>query len=116
MAVHHHALSWRTFFWTVSGILIGVVLDQLAVCVWKYVLHKGLIAEQEVILFAACMIFAVIGALLISMVFEKKASQYYAGYDTKPRREILFWLLLNGGAAILLYFLVRWQDLHRLQN
>jgi ABC-type Fe3+ transport system permease subunit len=116
VAIRHHALSWREILWTVSGILLGVTLDQLAVCVWRYLLHRQLTSEQEVILFAACLIPAVIGALLIGMRFRENAKQYRAGYDTKPRREGLLWLLLNGGATVLLYFLLRWQDLHRLQN
>ena len=121
---HRHALSWREFFWICSGIWLGVVLSQLAAYVWKYPLHKRLAAEHEVILFAGCVIACVIGSCIISMVFSRKhksaAADVSAGYEAKPRslllREILLYLLLNGGAGILMFFLLRWEDLHRLQN
>lgn len=101
-----------------------MVLNQLAGYVWKYALHKWLSAEQEVILFAVCMILCITGACIISMVYSKQyknaAADCNAGYEAKPRRqllrEILLYLLLNGGAGILMVFLLRWEDLHRLQN
>lgn len=120
----HRGTTWRDLFWICSGCWLGVVLNQLAGYVWKYALHKWLSAEQEVILFSVCIILCVTGACIISMVCAKQSKNAAAdrkvGYEAKPHRqllrEILLYLFLNVGAGILMFFLLRREDLHRLQN
>ena len=124
MAIRGHRTPWRDFFWAVSGCWLGIVLTQLAGSVWKYALHKRLSDEAEVILFVICVILCVIAACIINMVFSKKyktaRTDDRAGYEAAPMRqllrEILVFVLLNGGAGVLMFFLLRWEDLHRLQN
>ena len=122
--LHRQALSLRSFFWICSGIWLSAVLNQLAACVWKYLLHRRLSGEQEVILFAACVIACTVGGCITAAILSERhksaADDAANGYETKPRLrllpEICIYLLLNGGAGILMFFLLRWEDLHRLQN
>ena len=87
-------------------------------------LHKQRPEEQEVILFASCIIVCVIGTCILNLFFSKQykkaAADCNAGYEAKPRRqllrEILLYLLLNGGAGVLMFFLLYREDLHRFQN
>ncbi len=113
-------MSWRDIFWIVSGIFVGCTLSELFSFAEWVVLHKSLSAEQEIPVFVICLIFAVIAALLISTVFSRKYCQAKAdsaaGYSAQPRRlilrEILLYLLINGSAGVLLYFLLLRKDLH----
>lgn len=111
-------------FWLLSGIWLSCVLYKLTECVLSRLLHRQLSPEHQAAGFTVCLFLCVICALLIGMLFSKKYDRYKAdrsaGYDAKPFRlilkEILLYLLLNGGAGVLMFFLLHREDLHRFQN
>lgn len=108
----------RQSIWCLGGLWAGFAVTYILQYLLRYVLHKPVAPEHEVIVLAVCLTVMLILGLLTGNFAEKRAQR---AAEQEPlagqlAREALLYLAVNGGLGIAVAVLYHLEQAHHLTN
>ena len=114
-----HHISIRMLLWIISGAWVGLAAGMLIVHLTVSLFHKNVSDATSLLIHAGSVCVMIIVCTVIGWLFRDNAKttkkEADMRYETAPKRkcllkETLTLLVLNGGAAALMWFLLLAED------
>lgn len=114
-----HPLPFRIYLWIITGAFAGIAAGTAVIHLTKHLFHKTVSSEHEILIQAVSVCIAISLCTVAGHLFHDRAKSDRQDaamrYETAPTgkrilKEALILLMLNGGAAALMWVLLQAEE------